>query len=158
MLTSGEWIKPGTRTVQSAVAEMDFPVCNLIVLNCQDASQWPAWNADICLRVCPCRMHILWVCACMPMRAWVTVCNVCIPTFSVSDRQHVCVSLAFLDGGTLYACTEFFQHPLLFTHTHTNIHHTSFRWHARVTTATRNSQRLGIDRGAETTILAGQRL
>ncbi len=89
-----------------------------------NAWQRPAWNLDICLRVCPLRLRISCtsVCARVSVGACVTVCNVCMPTFLKFPYLTVdmCASQAFLDRGTLSASTECFQRPPPHTHIHTH--------------------------------------
>lgn len=64
------------------------------------------------------------------------------------------VLLEFLDRGTLPLQSPFNTRRSM--RTHTQAHHTSYRWHTHVTTATRYSWRRATDREGETTILADQ--
>lgn len=64
------------------------------------------------------------------------------------------VLLEFLDRGTLPLQSPFNTRRSM--RTHTQAHHTSYRWHTHVTTATRYSWRHATDREGETTILADQ--
>lgn len=79
-----------------------------------NAWQWPSWNLDVCLRVCPPRLRIscMSMCVCVPER---------LVYVSLSDL-YMCASLAFLDRGTLSASAESFQRPAT-THTQTHITH-----------------------------------
>lgn len=58
---------------------------------------WPAWNLDICLRVCPLRLRISCMSVCALECLWVPVCNVCLPVFltflhlTVFVCVHVCM-------------------------------------------------------------------
>lgn len=64
------------------------------------------------------------------------------------------VLLEFLDRGTLPLQSPFNTRRSM--RMHTQAHHTSYRWHTHVTTATRYSWRHATDREGETTILADQ--